>query len=118
MATTTATAGRTCYGVTSEPAATRSGGPPIRLTPQAVTTVSNLDWYVAGSGDYNGDGQADILWRNIRTGANTIWRSANSATRQGMFSVKPFVGWRVAGSGDYNGDGVSDVLWRNRTARM
>ena len=30
----------------------------------AVDTVSSTDWQVVGNGDYNGDGNADILWRN------------------------------------------------------
>jgi plastocyanin len=61
--------------------------------------------------DFNGDGRSDILWRNGNTGANTIWRSANSATQQAMPAVS--TSWRVVGSGDYNGDGRSDILWRN-----
>ena len=36
-------------------------------------TLTNLNWRVAGVGDYNGDGRADIVWRNIATGLNAIW---------------------------------------------
>jgi hypothetical protein len=35
---------------------------------------------VVGTGDFDGDGKSDLLWRNSATGTNTIWRSANSAT--------------------------------------
>jgi hypothetical protein len=28
-----------------------------------LATVTN-DWHVAGTGDFNGDGKTDILWRN------------------------------------------------------
>ncbi|MFO1474716.1 MAG: VCBS repeat-containing protein [Lysobacterales bacterium] len=41
----------------------------------------------ARSGDYNGDGKSDILWRNATTGANSIWLSANSATKQAVATV-------------------------------
>ncbi|HJW46989.1 MAG TPA: VCBS repeat-containing protein, partial [Lysobacter sp.] len=73
--------------------------------------VTNLAWAVVGSGDYNGDGRRDVLWRNGSTGANSLWLSANSATPVAMVTVPP--AWRVVGSGDYNGDGRADILWRN-----
>jgi hypothetical protein len=38
------------------------------------------DWQVADVGDYNGDGKADILWRNANTHEVTIWESKPGAT--------------------------------------
>lgn len=64
------------------------------------------------SGDYNGDGVSDILWHNLATGANSIWRSANKANYQGVASVTD-TQWQVAGVGDFNGNGQSDILWHN-----
>jgi hypothetical protein len=66
---------------------------------------------VVGSGDYYGDGRADILWRNTSTGANTIWRSASSTTTQAVSTLA--TSWKAVGSGDYNGDHRADILWRN-----
>jgi hypothetical protein len=37
----------------------------------SVYTVGN-DWQIAGVGDFNGDGKADILWRNI-SGEVYVW---------------------------------------------
>jgi len=51
-----------------------------------VATVATA-WRAVGSGDYNGDLRADILWRNTSTGANTIWRSANAATTQAVATM-------------------------------
>ena len=62
--------------------------------------------------DFNGDGKSDILWRNGSTGADSIWLSANSATKQAVATVSN-AAWKAVGSGDYNGDGKSDILWRN-----
>ena len=33
----------------------------------------SLDWDIAGTGDFNNDGYADILWRNHTTGDVAIW---------------------------------------------
>jgi hypothetical protein len=47
-------------------------------------------------GDYNGDGKSDILWRNISSGANVIWRSGQSATPQAVRGVTQ-TSWKVIG---------------------
>lgn len=46
--------------------------------------------------DYDGDGKADILWRDATSGANVIWKSANAANQQ---PVKKLFGaaWRIFG---------------------
>jgi hypothetical protein len=77
-----------------------------------VTPVNGFGWEIVGSGDYNGDGRSDILWRNYYGGANVIWWSANSATQQAVTAVSARTRPYVADSGDYNGDGASDILWR------
>jgi Ca2+-binding RTX toxin-like protein len=38
----------------------------------SVPTLSN-DWQISGIGDYNGDGNADVLWRNGLTGEDKMW---------------------------------------------
>lgn len=61
--------------------------------------------------DFNGDGVSDILWRNLSTGANIIWRSASGSTTQAVTATATV--WKVAGVGDFNGDARADILWRN-----
>ncbi|MEM9542596.1 MAG: DUF4114 domain-containing protein [Cyanobacteria bacterium P01_E01_bin.42] len=38
-----------------------------------IPTIADLDWKIVGTGDFNGDGQSDILWRHQRLGHNSIW---------------------------------------------
>lgn len=38
-----------------------------------ITTERNLDFYIGGTGDFNQDGKADIIFGNRTTGANQIW---------------------------------------------
>ncbi|MCU0288181.1 MAG: FG-GAP repeat protein [Acidobacteria bacterium] len=33
----------------------------------------NPSWHISGTGDFNGDGKGDILWRNLLEGRNKLW---------------------------------------------
>jgi hypothetical protein len=43
--------------------------------------VVSSDWVIQGIGDFNGDGKADILWRQLSGGAVSIWQM-NGGTLQ------------------------------------
>jgi hypothetical protein len=38
-----------------------------------VPRVADTNWSIGGTGDYNNDGQVDILWRNGASGENGAW---------------------------------------------
>ena len=80
-------------------------------TKRPAPTVG-LSWTVAGTGDFDGDGRSDLLWRDQRSGSNAIWRSGDAAQSLRMPMVA--LSWTIAAVGDYNGDGKSDIVWRNR----
>jgi hypothetical protein len=70
------------------------------------------DWEIAGAGDLNGDGSADLMWRNPSTGELIVWY----VNDQGIRSTAAFnmpADWLLVGCGDFDGDGKDDVLWRN-----
>lgn len=54
----------------------------------AVTLVSepDLNKQMQGTGDFNGDGSTDILWRNFSTGANEVWLM-NGTARSAITSI-------------------------------
>jgi CSLREA domain-containing protein len=65
--------------------------------------------YIPLSGDFNGDGKADIFWYAPGTGSDSIWYSNGTSFQNGPTvnvngTYKPIVG-------DFNGDGKADILW-------
>ena len=38
-----------------------------------VAQPAGQDWKIAGVGDFDGDGKADILWRNTSTGQSSVY---------------------------------------------
>jgi len=69
------------------------------------------NFVIQGLGDFNGDGQTDILWRDTNTGALSIWflngTQVTSSAAVGILASS----WNVAQIGDYDGDGKSDILF-------
>src|SRR5690606_26650553 len=70
-------------------------GKTLSTTSQNLTPRADLNELVAGVGDFNGDGKADILWRNESSGANEIWLGGNSTTVQTVNTVN--TQWKIAG---------------------
>jgi hypothetical protein len=79
------------------------------------TTTITSDWSIAGVGDFNGDGKADIVWQNSTTGQIYIWLMNGTTIAGGGSVAYVSSGWNIAGIGDFNGDGKADILWRNST---
>ena len=81
-----------------------------------LNALRNLptSWHVAGTGDFNGDGRDDVLWRNDN-GALTDWLGQQNggfvSNDLNALANLP-TSWQVAGTGDFNSDGRDDVIWR------
>ena len=89
-------------------------GTAIEAAEGYVRTVADGNWKVAGVGDFDGNGKADILWRNSATGENYIYlMDGKNISVEGYIRTVADLNWKVAGVGDFDGDGRSDILWRN-----
>ncbi len=87
------------------------------LNPGAVT---DPNWKVMGTGDFDDDGRPDLVWRNGATGAIVVWYM-NDATRTGVASIQPPMSdgnWLLGAVADLSGDGRPDLVWQHRTSGL
>jgi hypothetical protein len=66
-----------------------------------------------GERDFNGDGVADVLWRDAATGAHAVHLLNGNGAVTSSRNLGGDRFWSIAASGDFNGDGVADIMWRN-----
>lgn len=77
--------------------------------------AGTLDWTAVGAGDFDGNGSADVLYRNLRDGRNFLISDVAWADWAAYYPIPSMasLSWTVAGIGDFDGDAKSDILWRN-----
>ena len=87
----------------------------VLLSPDRVTDVN---WKIVGSGDFNRDGHADLLWWNAEDGWLVAWDMVGTQM-VGSVSLIPErvadVSWVPVSVADVNVDGTSDLIWQHRT---
>jgi hypothetical protein len=78
-----------------------------------VGTNPGAAWQIKGTGDFNNDGKADILWQYV-DGTAGIWlMDGLTPTATSSVGTNPGPSWHIMGSGDYDGNLRSDILWQN-----
>jgi hypothetical protein len=74
-------------------------------------------WSIAGTGDFNGDGKSDIVWRD--TGGNVaVWLMNGAQLSQSAVLGSVPTAWSIVETGDFNGDGKSDILWHDTSGNV
>jgi hypothetical protein len=84
------------------------------LTPAALADVN---WKMAGTGDFDQDGKPDIAWHHRVSGEAVLWFMNGSALQGGTFTSPPGLTdtqWQVGGVADFNADHKPDLLWRHQ----
>ena len=74
---------------------------------------------LALTGDFNGDGTADILLQNSLGNLSDWLLNTNGQVINGISIGNPTIfGYNVVGTGDFNGDGTTDILLQNSVGNL
>ncbi len=81
--------------------------------------VSDTNWKIVGTGDFNVDGHPDIVWQNQRTGQVLRWlmggTNGTTVSQYGpVFAAITDTNWKIVGVGEERGSGYPDLLWYNQ----
>jgi hypothetical protein len=69
---------------------------------------------LVGVGDFDGDGRAELLFRNNVTDRTTLWKLNGSEVAQEQVLIPTAqAGWDIKLVADFNNDGRADILWQN-----
>ena len=82
--------------------------------------VADKNWQIQGTGDFDADGQPDILWRHT-DGSLRLWLMDGSTLRYNT-QLSPGtvadLNWQIQGVGDFDADGYADILWRHTSGNL
>jgi hypothetical protein len=63
-----------------------------------IATQADQNWKIVGTGDFNGDGKPDVLWRNSANGVNRVWYlNGVSWIGSGNIATQADQNWQIVG---------------------
>ena len=90
----------------------RFSGLEAGVTPTVIGTEPDTSWTLAVSGDFDGDGAADLFWRRS-DGSTRIWYLDGDTYQEEAGPTDPGPTFTAEITGDFDGNGQDDVFWRD-----
>ena len=82
-----------------------------RVLSEAVLPDQVPDFKDIGTGDFDGDGQSDILWHNPTTSEARLWLMQGTKFKSAVPLPTAPPNSRLSAVADFNGDGNPDIWW-------
>jgi hypothetical protein len=83
-----------------------------------VCSMYGTGWSVKGTGNFDGIGSKDVIWRNV-DGRLAIWLMSGSDRKLGAFLTNTASSdWKLEGTADFNGDNKDDLVFRHLDGRV
>ena len=79
-------------------------------------SVSDLQWRITGAGDFDRDGQVDLVWQHKTKGGVAIWLMDGANLRSSVIvDTASDLNWKMVAVADMNGDWFPDLIWQHGT---
>ena len=81
-----------------------------------VASSPSSAWFIAGTGDIDGDGTEDLIWHNSTSGRVVVWFLDPDGVynrNQQVVDANLATSWNLKGVEDMNGDTNPDLVWHN-----
>jgi subtilisin-like proprotein convertase family protein len=90
-----------------------SGSDILSSTLLTPNHVGDLGWRIVGSGDFDGDGKPDLLFRHS-DGNLAVWLMDGLTMKSSAFlNPRGSASWKAIDTADFNKDGKVDILFQN-----
>jgi hypothetical protein len=81
-------------------------------TPAQLGSENDPSWQLVASGDFDGDGAADLFWHHA-SGATRIWYLDAGGYEEETGPLSPGPEWQAEITSDLDGNGQDDIFWRD-----